>query len=316
MTQYQVQTGTGVVDLSEATLITWLRGRNLTGLELARPEGEEEWRPLHELEVFREAVPHVGDPGDVARRRVVSGLAWHVLVYAIATGWLLGASVPALVWGMFVVYHALRVLPAITTLVRKGTLLGPARSTAALPAPSEAAPTTHAVSAVAGPAGALPAPSDTDAVLAEVRSLLAGRTRDEASPQLDGVAESLRELRGRITRLSAVLATQDRTALAEQLGTAQQALDAVADPDDVELRQREVEVLRESLAASERAHRALERLQLRERLAVQELQRLRLDLVRAEADAAGPEDVGQRLDQIRFEAEAATEADALVGPRP
>lgn len=320
MKRYHVQVSGGVSELDEDDVITRLRAGGLNGLELARVEGEEAWRPLHELEVFRQAVPHVGDPGDAARRRVASGLLWHVIIYAIATGWIFGASVPALIWGVFVAFHAARALPVTIALARKGALFGPGRSPAALPGASAAGlPAAPAAPALAGAepgsAAALPPASDADAVLADVRSLLARRTSDDASPQLDGVADSLRELRGRIARLSAVLATQDRSALEEQLGPAQAALEA-ADPDDVDLRRREVDVLRDSLATHDRARKVLERLRLRERLAVQELQRLRLDLVRAEADAAGPEDVGERLDQIRFEAEAADEADALVGPRP
>lgn len=318
MTQYHVQLTGMVSELSEDELVQRLRGGFLSGLELVRVDGEEEWRPLHELPVYREAVPHVGDSGDAARRGVAKAFGWHLLFYVIITGWLLGASVPAAIWGFFVALHAVRALPATWTLVRKGTLLGPGRAAAALPATTEApaAPATAKQRlAEERSTAALPASSEVEATLADVRSLLARRSNDEASDRLDGVATALAELRGRIARLSSLLGTEDRGTLEQRLTAAEAALDGASDPADETLRRRAVEVLRESLAANERARRTLERLELRESLAMEQLQQLRLELARLEADAPGPEDLGERLDQIRIETEASAEADALVAGR-
>lgn len=320
MTRYHVQLTGMVSELSEDELVQRLRGGLLSGLELVRVDGEEEWRPLHELPVYREAVPHVGDSGDAARRSVAKAFGWHLLFYVIITGWLLGASVPAAIWGFFVALHAVRALPATWTLVRKGTLLGPGRATAALPAAHEA-PRTPAA-ALPKPsaddtrsAAALPAGSDAEAMIADVRSLLARRSSDEATDRLEGVAAALGELRSRKARLSALLGTEDRGALEQRLAAAEAALDEASEPADETLRRRAVEVLHESLAANERARRTLERLGLRESLAMEQLQQLRLELARLEADAPGPEDLGERLDQIRIETEASAEADALVAGR-
>jgi len=329
MATYLVKNSTGVHQLDEEVVQAWLRSSNLTGVELARREDDESWRPLHELPIFREAVPHVGDPRDAARRRVAQGLGWHMLFYAVIAGGLLGiTALPSLIWGAFVLIHAIKALPTTVALAREGKLLPSAAAAKALPAAPASTdtkalpePTGAAAALLAGSEARTEASSETgseaDAILADVRSMLARRPGGEASAaeRLDGVAESLRELRERIERLSALLATQDRATLAQALDAARVALDQATDPEDQTLRRREVEVLRESLAGSERAHRALERLQLRERLAMQGLRQLRLDLARVEADADGIEDVGERLEQIRIETEAAAEADALVAVR-
>lgn len=317
MTRYHVQLTGMVSELSEDELVARLRGGFLSGLELVRVDGEDEWRPLHERPVYREAVPHVGDSGDAARRGVAKAFGWHLLFYVIVTGWLLGASVPAAIWGVFVVLHAVRALPATWTLVRKGTLLGPGRSAAALPAAARAPAAALAQEDGAEPrsSGALPASSDVEVMIADVRSLVARRTSAEASDRLEGVATALAELAARKARLSALLGHDDRGALAGRLTAAEAALAEASEPADETLQRRAVEVLRESLAADERARRTLQRLELRESLAMQQLQQLRLELARLEADAPGPEDLGERLDQIRFETEASAEADALVAGR-
>lgn len=328
MAKYSVQKDGKVHELGESGVHSWLQADKLTGLELVRTLDDDQWRPLHELPVFRQAVPHVGDPRDVARRRLARGFAWHFVAYAAIAGGLLGiTSVPSLIWGFFVLTHAMRALPPTIALAREGKLLGPGSSAGALPAARDGAAPDGEVGAAALSAGtpgaseagaaARPVRGDADALVADVRSMLARHGGEaDASERLDGVAASLRDLRDRIVRLSALLAAQDRATLEEQLAAAREKLDETTDPDDQALRRREVEVLREGLEADDRARRALERLELRERLGLRQLHQLRLELARLEADAPGPDDLDARLEQIRLETEATAEADALIGNRP
>jgi hypothetical protein len=330
MAKYSVQKDGKVHELGESGVHSWLQADKLTGLELVRTLDDDRWRPLHELPVFRQAVPHVGDPRDVARRRLARGFAWHLIIYAVVAVGLLGiTSLPSLLWGFFVITHAIRALPATFALAREGKLLGPGASAGALPPARDAGtpalgdgsggaarPAGDAKASEAGTA-ALRAQGEAEALVADVRSMLARHDGDaDASDRLDGVAASLRDLRERIVRLSALLAAQDHGVLEQQLAAARTTLDETTDPDDQALRRREVEVLREGLEADGRARRALERLELRERLGLQQLQQLRLELARLEADAPGPDDLDARLEQIRLETEATAEADALIGGRP
>jgi hypothetical protein len=312
MAKYSVQKDGKVHELGESGVHSWLQADKLTGLELVRTLDDDQWRPLHELPVFRQAVPHVGDPRDVARRRLAKGFAWHLVIYAAVAIGLLGiTSLPSLFWGFFVLTHAIRALPATIALAREGKLLGPGASAGALP-PARAAAGTPALGDGGGVA-ARPAAGEAEALVADVRSMLARHDGDaDTSSRLDGVAASLRDLRDRIARLSELLAAQDRGTLEQQLAAARTKLEETVDPDDQALRRREVEVLREGLEALDRARRALERLELRERLGLQLLQQLRLELARLEADAPGPDDLDARLEQIRLETEATAEADALV----
>jgi hypothetical protein len=330
MAKYSVQKDGKVHELGESGVHSWLQADKLTGLELVRTLDDDQWRPLHELPVFKQAVPHVGDPRDVARRRLARGFAWHLIIYAAVAIGLLGiTSLPSLLWGFFVLTHAIRALPATFALAREGKLLGPGASAGALPPAREAAGTPalgdgggdaarSAGATGASEAGAVarPAQGEAEALVADVRSMLARHDGDaDASSRLDGVAASLRDLRDRIVRLSALLAAQDRGVLEQQLAAARTTLDETTDPDDLALRRREVEVLREGLDADGRARRALERLELRERLGLQQLRQLRLELARLEADAPEPDDLDARLEQIRLETEATAEADALVSDR-
>lgn len=337
MTKYFVQDDDEVAEYGEDELRSQLGAGELTGLELVRREGEEHWRPLHELPVFPEVVPHAGDPRNAARRRVAKSFAWHLLVYGVLAGGLFGlTSWISIAWGVLgLLPHALKALPPTWALVREGKLLSAAPPVPALP-PASVGPTALLPAGAAGPGPAISAAtpegqaarpekpeagsgdalaratqSEAQAVLAEVRSMLESRS-DASATELDRIADTLQQLEARIERLSGLLATQDRTMLEERLAAARQALDRADQPDDRALRRQEVEVLGHSVAASERAEQALERLRLREHLALQQLQQLRLELVRSEVEALDLDDVGERLDEIRIQAEATDEAEALV----
>ena len=328
MDKYLVNKDGSVVEWSEKKLRRKLREGDLSGLELARPEDQSQWQPLHELDIFSEEVPHQGDPRDVARRRMAKGLAWHVLIYGVVTSMLFGAfSIPGAIWGLFLIAHASKALPPTWALLREGKLLGSGPAQTALPGESgaQALPSGSARAALAAPTSgattqAAPSPRATGfaADLTEVQSLLSHRPAAEAAPileQLTRIATTVSELSENIERLDALVAEDEAAGLHDDLKQAESALAETSEPQDAALHQRRVEVLRDRVEADHRARRTLERLRIREDLAHQQVRQLRVDLVRAEANQAVTEDLGSRLEQIRLEAEAAEEVDNLLARR-
>lgn len=318
MDRYLIQKDGEVHEWPEKKLRKKLRSSDLSGLELARHEDEEGWRPLHDLPIFREEVPYTGDPRVAAQRRVAKGFAWHLTIYLVISSFTFGVmSVAGAIWGLFVLGHATRALPATWSLIREGTLLGggnrpaPAlgsgSTVAALPSTASASRSDPGSAALAA------ATTGFDVDLREVRQLLA--TRDSGGPilaELDRVEETVGQLRDKIARLSALLVQDEPGPLQLQRQQAQAALAAADDPEDRALRQRQIEVLGDRLDAIARARTTLERLELRESLAHQQVRQLRLDLVRAEARDGSPNDLGDRLEQIRLEVEAAEEVEGLL----
>ncbi|MEX1364447.1 MAG: hypothetical protein AB1Z98_15080, partial [Nannocystaceae bacterium] len=270
MDRYLIQKDGEVHEWPEKKLRKKLRNSDLSGLELARHEDEEGWRPLHDLPIFREEVPYTGDPRVAAQRRVAKGFAWHLTIYLVITSFTFGVmSIAGAIWGLFLLGHATRALPATWSLVREGKLLGggdgpapalgPGNTVAALPS---------STSAPGSGSPALAAATGFDADLHEVRQLLA--TRDQGAPilaELDRVAQTVSQLRDKITRLSALLVHDEPGPLQLQRQQAQAALAAADDPEDRALRQRQIEVLGDRLDAIARARTTLERLELRESLA-------------------------------------------------
>src|SRR5688572_21743097 len=81
MAQWRVQDGSDVRDLTEEKLRKKLRSGDLSGAELARPEGELEWKPLHRFPIFREEVPFQGGSVGAARARVIWPMVWHFAAF-------------------------------------------------------------------------------------------------------------------------------------------------------------------------------------------------------------------------------------------
>lgn len=312
--RFLVQKDGKVVEWTEAKLRKQLRAGHLTGVELARRPEEDNWTPLHDLAMFREEVPHVGEPRDIARRREVSGFAWNALAFAGVSIFFLGPSVASLIWAIFLVGHAARALPIALELWREGKLLGLGSAS-----PGNALPPSTDTNALlsganeSAPVAALPSGDRFTADLAEVRTLLARRPAAEVAPlleELDRVAASVAELRERIAKLASLTGPEERDTIAVRVQQAETAL-ADAGGDD-ELLLRRLDVLRERALADERARRTLERLHIRESLAEDQMQQLRLELVRAEADDLEPSDLSERLEQMRREAEAAEDVELLL----
>ncbi|MEM7160612.1 MAG: hypothetical protein AAF799_47690 [Myxococcota bacterium] len=316
MDQYLVQKDDKIVEWSEKKLRRKLRERDLSGLELARHADDEDWQPLHDLPIFREEVPFVGDPRIAAQRQVTKSFGWHLIIYLAVTSYFFGVlSIPGMIWGLFVLGHASKALPATWSLIRSGNLLSGGGEAKALPPKGES---KEAPSLPAAERAALPAAKGFDADMSEVRALLARRDEGDAGPTiaaLDRMAETVHELRDKIRRLSALVDEDELRELIAQRDAAQASLATATDPEDRQLRQRQIEVLGDRLGADERARKTLERLKIRQSLAEQQVRQLRVDLVRAEARDGGRDDFGGRLEQIRLEVEAAEEVEDLLHNR-
>ena len=120
MVDFFVQVDRKVRRLSEHELRSQLAKSKFSGLELMRREDEVQWRPLHETRIFREEVPHEGNPVDAARWRVVRGFAGHFAAYLavnIITEW---AAPIFLFWGIAIVTHGAKAIPQFLALKREG----------------------------------------------------------------------------------------------------------------------------------------------------------------------------------------------------
>jgi len=308
--RYFLQKDGKVVEWPEHKFRRKLRKGGFSGMELVRHEDDEEWSPLYELPIYSEEVPHLGDPRTAAQRKVARGFGWHLVVYLVVTNFIFGAlSIPAAIWGLFLLGHAAKALPVTWSLVREGRLLSSGGNAKALTSgAAELQPGAPVVQA-------LPAAKGFDADLQAVRAALGRRSGPHTEPmlaELDRVAQTVKDLRDKISRLSALLEIEDREDLERQREVAQRSLSAAVESEDRELRERQVQVLRDRVEAEERARRTLERLRIRQSLAEQQVRQLRLDLLRAEAREAAPDDLGGRLEQIRIELEAAEEVEDLL----
>ena len=76
----QIRRG-GIKSLDEPTLRQKLRANKYDGLELVRRDDETDWRPLYETEVYRQEVPHRGDPRWPALRKRLKSFGAHLAFY-------------------------------------------------------------------------------------------------------------------------------------------------------------------------------------------------------------------------------------------
>ncbi len=138
---WYIQKDKKVRRMSELQLRGELRKDKYTGFELVRRADQAQWSALHETSMFVEEVPMQGHPLDHARWRMVRGFGLHFLTY-MAVNILVGFAAPVvLFWGIGIVMHGVKALPAGVGLWREGKvpLLPPPKEIAALPAASFAA---------------------------------------------------------------------------------------------------------------------------------------------------------------------------------
>ena len=286
--------------MTEGELRHKLRSNDLSGMELARPEGVDDWIPLHELPIFQEEVPTDGDPRRAALRRVSRSFLGHAGIWAAVLGVTGGyADWWGWVWGAFVAYHAYHAVPYLWELWRSRGGRS-ALPTAALPEGE--------------------APPELSAFLREaerVRELIeasGGADRQELLAAVDSTVGHVREL----LRKERELALLTRDEADHALDADVEDLDArrrTLDPDDargralLEERYQMVESRREALT---QARRSLENLRGRRRLAEDQVRLLRIELASLEAARSEAPDHRERLAAMRHRLGALQELDSTL----
>lgn len=112
MAEWRINDDGRVRTMSEEKLRKQLREGHLEGHELARPDGDTDWKPLHDWPIFKEEVAFEGDPAAHARKRMLVALLSHVASFA-GVGFLTGWQWWMVPWGLAVAGHAASVLPKV-----------------------------------------------------------------------------------------------------------------------------------------------------------------------------------------------------------
>ncbi len=308
---YYVQSGDNDVKVyEEAKLVKALRRGNLSGLEMVRREGEEQWQPLYQSRIYRLEVPSSGDPRDAARWRLLRGLGGHFTGFFITAAIMVAVQhqIPSWIWiwGVVIAAQALRTAPAAWQLYKRSQQ------------PLEP-----------GPAGPLPLPEKPAPVLAlpvsplaqeagRVRALIQQRGGKDTKPLLDEVEAIVKrtdELVARMADLEEQTSPSERASVATAVSEAQSRIERADSDQDRRLFERQLVVLQGREEAIGKAVRVLERLRVRKDLAEHQLKQLRLDLSRGAAgDLALPE-LSSRLEFIRDEIDAREEVDEIAQGR-
>lgn len=306
MVTYRVQVEDDeVAEVDEEKLRKLLRKRELSGLELVRRDDDDDWHPLHELALFKEEVPFVGDPRDAARRNVARGLGWHALSFTAVIG---GITVMtgvfpfwAAFWGIGLAAHAAKAVGPTVELFREGKLFG-AQGRTALPA--HAAPKSAEQESVVL--------DEVEQEAERVRVLLAEQDMalaEELSVEVAAIADCVRAIRAKEADLEEQTSDTVKTALIREMEGAQMQLDRAGGEDLVFTRQ--IEALQARLRAIDEATTARARLLARRSVALNQLKKLRLDLSSAGANKLAP-DLPDRLAEIRLQVEASRETNAAL----
>ena len=312
---YYVQTDDAVKQLSEGRLRRRLRKNEYSGVELVRREGETDWQPLYESQIFKEEVPYQGDPYDWARRRKIQGFLSHGCVFVTVGGamWFASGQFPfwLMFWGMGLGFHFIGTLPYLFGGRRPRRVGRGATSGARRPLGQNA---RDVVAAMDGKTAELLSPELRDEI-ERVKDLL-GRKRGDASAELieevDRIVERIEDL----TQKRNDLEEQTSDAVLEDVSRSEREAQANAETAesarDRKLFQRQLAVLIQRRQAIEKARQVLARLRVREEVAEHQIKQLRLDLSRGEASATPVPELTSRLQDIRLEVDAAQDVDDAI----
>ncbi len=308
---YYVQTERGTRRMSEDRLRRRLSRHRLSGLEMVRREGEDHWSALHDRRVFREVVAVTGSPRDAARWHLVQGFGGHLAAFiGVGIGMtLMQGQVPFWLafWGIGLLTHAFRVLPALVGLWREGKL-----------PPGRVEPQPKALAV--GPSPKAPSPALSPSFLGEVervRGLLENRpTREgrELLSEIDRLVASVTALTAKEKDLEEQTSPGELEEVRVAEDQARAKLASSTTKYDRQLFQRQVEVLATRRRAIETARLQLDRMRVRRSMAEHQLKQLRLDLSQAEARRIEAPELSSRILQIRHEVDAFDEVEELLAP--
>ncbi len=301
--------GSRILECDEQELARQIQRGRLTGAELVRKDGEDEWKPLFESSVFRREVPSAGDPRDAARLRVLRALGGHFTGFAIV-GVVMYSTQGHLpfwmgIWGVVLAMQFLKAAPAAWSLLGRRRLEpGPAPRALPAAAPRPLPP--------AG--GAEGVPSAVAQEAARVRELIAQRGGKDAArllTEVDGIVKRASELAARQLDLEEQTGETERSALSRALSEGRARLEGAVSAQDRRLFERQLEVLQRREEAIAKAVRVLERLRVRRTLAEHQLKQLRLDLSRGAAIGLEVPELSSRLQYIRHEVDAKEEVEEI-----
>ena len=295
MPTWFVQTDDKIKSFDEERLRKKLRHGDLSGAELARQEGDTEWRPLYEVPLFREEVP-TGDPRATARSRVAVGFGSHLFVFlAVVLGlWATSGNFPgwSMFWAIGLFFHGRNAYASIRSLDRRPALATETGSN--LPVAQTASETS-------------PFMAELDGAIHNIHEL----RRDTPVPGLDEVRAAALELDQGHARLRELASPGTRAALETERAELESSI-ASADPRTAEAYASTLEALRQRLATMREAEAAAARLDARRRTLLHQLEGLRLSLVHARLDTHETPDLGERVRELRRSADARAEVDEAL----
>lgn len=307
--RFQVQVKGEVQTHTEQKLRNLLKEGELSGLELVRPPGAQEWLPLHDLELYAEVVPVVGDPRDVARRRVVKAFTGHATGFAITTliMFVLQGAIPFWIgiWGIFFALHAVRTAPTALELYREGKLFGGA---------SARPPALRGEGRASSPRSSSLRPFEEEA--RQIRELLVELDPPDKAALLSSVDDLLgavHDLEGTERDLAEQTSAEEQRALEDELALATQHREE-SKGEARRVFERQLEALESRQASMQAASRARAEVVALKSVAINQLKQLRLDLSQARAARGRTDslDLTSRLEDIRLQMEADREVEALT----
>jgi hypothetical protein len=301
MTDWLVQYGSDVKTVDEAGLRRLLRKGDLSGVELARPSTEPEWRPLHDWPVFREEVPVLGAPSAAARQRVQQKFLWHLAVFVAVVGGLTLSNGEFPLWGLFwavaIAGHARRAWPALTA--GRTASPEPVASTSAAGAPVQAATAAAPIEeAVPGLEAALEALEQTS------------QDPNGTAPDVAAIRRAATDLHDRRSALTRLCDPVEMQRLQGDLVQARARAASAPDARTSEAFESEARAIQERLDSMSDAASAAARLEARERALLHQVEALRLAAARVRADQEGPgPGVAEQAARLTHELRAASEVE-------
>ncbi len=283
--------------LTEAKLRDKLRDNKMAGVELARRVGEDSWSPLYTTQLYREVVPHTGDPAANVRQRIIRPFIGHLTSFLTVLGalWLVSGTPPlwGAFWGIGLAFHAIGTVSRLRQLPGTPQSVDMAFPTASSPkrtAVPALLPDNEVLRAIeeldqAGWSGDTQSLRDTATLLIQRRALVDDVTDADAK-------EALKQERSAVLsdREQATASTQ--ALLDDQLSAIDARLSFLDDVNQLSIR-----------------------LRAQERTLLHQVESLRLGHVRATEDTSAP-DVMQAVTRLRRELDAESEVtDALARAR-
>lgn len=311
MSDWHVQDGNDVKRMSEARLRKRLRKGDLTGFELARPDGSDTWHKLHDLSIFREEVPVAegADGAQVAAGRAVQGFFWHLAVFlGVILFITANAGFPfwAVFWAIGLAAHGAKVVPALQVWGEQmsGAAAPQVAQTPAQPAPNAAAESSEpdlqegflvdlsaALTALAGAASPLQGPP----------------------PDVDGIRAAAETLHRRRQALEALADPDLLSRLGEERGAAATRRDRAPDDRTAEAYEEELRALDGRIDSIRAAVAQADRLAAKERALLHQVEGMRIAALQAAVsdEPRGPE-IAAQADRLREEVRASGEVEEAL----